>query len=234
MYEEILNSLIWYYTKANNSFTAILNTYPPTTEDHLRLHYGIYIESIISAVDHMIDCKYLNNAKIYEVISKEEFNYLRQLRNSIIHRGFNVCTECSIQSNFFYFRTPQKVFDNHKKETTPPSEPFLIVFLLKIDILIRNIIHEQVNDLGLLEYKEVSVSDMFNGLAKGIEEHPHIPLEIKDIFFSNTDAIRESIKPKEIHDSLILNYHRAINLENMVESLRNILQNLNKIAETFN
>lgn len=232
MYEEILNSLIWYYSKANASLAAILDTRPPTTEDHLRLHYGSYIESILSAIDYMKDRGYLDT-EIHKIISKEEFAYFRELRNSIVHRGFNMCTECTIHNDFFYFRTPQEVSARGGKETPPPKEQFLIIFLLKIDILIRNLIHEKIQNLGLLEYKEVSVDDMFNGLAAAIKEHHHIPQNIKELFFNNTDAIRESLNPKEMHNSLVLKYHQTINLENMMENFKDILQNLTSYAETL-
>lgn len=228
MYEEVVNSIVWYYTKANNSLTAILDTRPPAEGNHLRLHYGIYIESILVAIDYMKDHKLLKDTEIHKFLPSTELEYFRELRNSIVHRGFNPCAGFIVHNEIFYVHTPREVVKrNDGLVVTPPHEPFLLLFLLKVDIIFRELINNKIINSGLLIDKNLSGDDIFNDISAGVKESPYIPTDIKEMFFKSAEEFKKSINPEQIHKSHIQKYDETIKIDYIKDSLLFLIKNLN-------
>lgn len=215
MQQDILSSLIWYFTKANTSLRIILETKPPLSDgDLMRFHYGVYIESILSACDYMEDKKLISETDIYEYINKDDFKYFRDLRNSIVHRGLNICSSASSNDSFIYYHTPQNITNQSKNiKRTPPSEKFLLDFLLRVDQSIRSLIQEKLNESKVFDFKEVGIDEIFSEISNFVEPHEPMPKVIKKLFVDNSDAIKASINMKEIHDSSVKKFRETMSLD---------------------
>lgn len=211
---DVLSSIVWYFTKANLGLKNVLNMRAPAEGDNLRLYYGLYIESVLAALYYMKDHQFFSNKKIDELLTPEYHLYFRELRNSIVHRGYDVSKAGNLINDIVFVRTPVDITDKNGKIISPPSDNFLITFLLKIDALIRKFIFDKINELKLLEYKEVDQDLAFDDLCASISNTHHIPEIIKNMFFENSEKIKKSINHKDIHDSVINNFKKVIQFEN--------------------
>ena len=214
MQEDILSSLIWYFTKANTSLRIILETKPPLGDgDLMRFYYGIYIESILAAYDFMEDAKLIKKIDVFKYINEDDFDYFRDLRNSIVHRGLNICSSAVSSDSFIYYYTPQNITDRSRKIIrTPPSEKVLLDFLLRFDRSIRSLIQEKLNESKVFDFKEVSTDEIFSEISDFVESHEPIPKVIKKLFADNSDVIKASINMKEIYDSSVKKFRETISL----------------------
>lgn len=104
MKENILESMIWYFGKANRGLREITNMKIPADGEDLRFYYGIYIESIMSALDFMRDKKYISFKEIDCILQVDNHTYLRELRNSIVHRGYDLANEGTTLNDKVYLR----------------------------------------------------------------------------------------------------------------------------------
>lgn len=227
MYANILDSIIWQYTKINTSLLAIIDSSSTKELDFYKLHYGIYIESILSAVDHMKDCKYLTDSDIYSHISKSDFSYFRELRNSLVHRGFDICAESASSNGFNYYRTPQKIMKRNQEHVPPPEEPFIIFFLLKIDLCVRKIIDKKLKMLKILEFDNANIDDVYGEMEKFVMDYPNMSKEFKSMFINNAASIKASINLREMHETIISKYNKVVVFKETMSQIEDLLKNKN-------
>lgn len=97
----------------------------------------------------MKDQHFFSNKKIDDLLTLEYHLYFRELRNSIVHRGYDVSKSGGLISDIVFVRTPEDITDKNGQKISSPSDKFLITFLLRIDALIRKFIFDKINELKL-------------------------------------------------------------------------------------
>ncbi|MBJ8742640.1 hypothetical protein I5370_21715 [Citrobacter sp. FDAARGOS_156] len=188
---ELLNSIDWYLTKINNAQTALLVTPPPADIEHLRFNHGVYIESIFSLIDYMYD----NNNSISENIKRtigSNFFYFRTLRNSIVHRGFDLSTRGIVVNGNTRVLTPDNVVQKGVL-LSAPSEPLLLKATMQLDVVMRTMLIIKLNDIGALEEKEIDEDAEFKKHCSLIENDNHIPLFAKEMFMQNIEEMKKRL-----------------------------------------
>lgn len=197
----ILESITWYFGKANRGLSEIVNMKIPVDGESIRFYYGVYIESILSALDFMRDEQHTSFKEIDELLQQDAHEYLRELRNSIVHRGYDLAKEGTTLNDKLYLRTPRDVTNKHGKIIPYPKEDLLIQFLIKVDSIIRNFLSKKIFDLGLLELKKVTEQEKniaFDGIINFVLNYPHMTETHKNLFLDNSVVIKESINLEEI------------------------------------
>lgn len=163
------------------SMEEINNFRPPADYFKLRMHYSFYITNIMSAIDLMTD-RYKNsfldefNKDTTEKnnVTIESIKYLRELRNSIIHRGFDVAKEGEVIDGIVCIIAPTSVQDrNGTKNYYAPHRALR-------DILIHCEIHTKLTMENLLKPLIDNVCSMspetrFSNTLNMIDESPHMP-----------------------------------------------------------
>ncbi|EKJ8220380.1 hypothetical protein [Citrobacter sedlakii] len=188
---ELLYSIEWYLTKINNAQSALLETPAPADIGHLRFNHGIYIESIFSLIDYMDDNKTGITEDIKINVGSDLF-YFRMLRNSIVHRGFDLSTRGTVVNGNTRVLTPDNVV--YKGEILPtPTEPLLLKATMLLDIVMRTVLIQKLNSLGALEEKEIDEGEEFKKHCSFIENDKHIPLFVKEMFVRNIEEIKMGI-----------------------------------------
>lgn len=194
---ELLFSIDWYLTKINNAQAALLETPPPADIEQLRFHHGIYIESIFSLIDYMDDNKNSISEDIRTNVGSNLF-YFRVLRNSIVHRGFDLSTRGTVVNGNTRVLTPDNVV--YKGEILPtPIEPLLLKATMLLDIVMRTALIQKLNSIGALDEKEIDEDVEFKKHYSFIENSKHIPLSVKEMYIQNIEEIKKSMNFAEIN-----------------------------------
>lgn len=217
---ELLNSIEWYITKMNNAQAALLVTPPPADIEYLRFNHGIYIESIFSLIDYMHDNKHSINEDIKKVIGGTFF-YFRTLRNSIVHRGFDLSTRGTVINGNVRVLTPDNVV--HKGELLPvPAESLLLKATMLLDVVMRLMIILKLNDLGVLDEKDIDEDAEFKCLCSSIEKNDFIPIFAKEIFMNNKEEIKKNLNFSRINNDRLTNLRNKLSPVDTLTSLSTI------------
>ncbi|EAO2688171.1 hypothetical protein E2X65_24245 [Salmonella enterica] len=169
--QEIKNSINWYLVKINKSVATIETFRPPVIHDDLRFQYSVLIESIFSLIDYIEDKKVVFNNDKFQIerkIKKEigsEGNiivdYMRELRNSIIHRGADATSAGNVVKDRIAVLAPDNVTSRNGTLIQKPKEIFLDKLLAVLDNATKNVIISELNGLNILEENNTqSISDL--------------------------------------------------------------------------
>ncbi|VUT13973.1 hypothetical protein SB6421_05559 [Klebsiella huaxiensis] len=169
--QEIKNSINWYLVKINKSVATIETFRPPVIHDDLRFQYSVLIESIFSLIDYIEDKKVVFNNDKFQIerkIKKEigsEGNiivdYMRELRNSIIHRGADATSAGNVVKDRVAVLAPDNVTSRNGTLIQKPKEIFLDKLLAVLDNATKNVIISELNGQNILEENNTqSISDL--------------------------------------------------------------------------
>ena len=181
---EVIASLKWYFESKNLSLSnALLLRAPLSVENQkdLRLYYSQYFASLVSAVEFLSDNKNypfykefvssLHQSFIFEKFTDGEknYSYIRELRNSIVHRGYDI-SSASHFINYFPLLIAPLVTKNPTGLKQYPAIGFYLIEVIEIcEKLIGNIIATHIEsfankllvltDIELLEQSKQFVID---------------------------------------------------------------------------
>ena len=120
---EILSAVKWYFELKNLLLkNALALRCPLSVEDQkdFRQYYSQYFAGLLSATELLLEKEYPNRAgfkkRLEEKLTFEKFPdgkknyaYLRELRNSIIHRGLNISSAAHINGDLPLIISPSPV-----------------------------------------------------------------------------------------------------------------------------
>jgi hypothetical protein len=192
--EIILPAMKWYFSKANRAIDKIIDMKIPADNDDLRFYYGVYVESIFSALDLFRENGYITHKGIQEILEDNAYVYLRELRNSIVHRGYDLATAGTVINERVFLRMPSDIFDKKGGLIQEPTEEFLLHFLLNIDTKIRDLIFDQTVGLIPDVLTQEEQVKYFEDFKMNVSNNPHIPDDIKEMFALNFEKIKVELK----------------------------------------
>lgn len=139
--------------------------------DDLRFQYSVLIESIFSLIDYIEDKKVVFNNDKFQIerkIKKEigsEGNiivdYMRELRNTIIHRGADATSAGNVVKDRVAVLAPDNVTSRNGTLIQKPKEIFLDKLLAVLDNATKNVIISELNGQNILEENNTqSISDL--------------------------------------------------------------------------
>lgn len=211
MDSNILQSMTWYFSKANRALSQILAIKPPANSDDIRFYYGIYIESICSALDLIREKQKYSHSKMKSIFTEEAYIYLRELRNSIVHRGYDLSKEGTVFCDLVYLITPSDVYDKDGEHCKTPNEKLLIHFLITIDEILRGFIFDETVSLIPNDPTEEEKNINFDNLVTSILDYQNMDDVYKQLFLDNIESIKYSINNNlESKDQRISNYEKVI------------------------
>ena len=103
---ERLSALKWYFESKNLSLKNALSLRTPLQAEQqkeLRLYYSEYFASLISATELLFEDAYPHKEQFSAALyagfvfdqlpdGEHNYSYVRELRNSVIHRGLDLCS----------------------------------------------------------------------------------------------------------------------------------------------
>lgn len=193
MDEHLLQSMTWYCSKANRALNHILVIKAPADIDDIRFYYGIYIESVCSALDLLRETLGYSHSKMKNIFTEDAYLYFRELRNSIVHRGYDLSREGTSSFDLVYLITPSDICQKDGKVCNTPKQKLLIHFLITFDEILRGLIFDEtirfIPDDQTEEEKQIN----FNSLVTSILNYKNMDDVYKQMFLNNIESIKESI-----------------------------------------
>ena len=190
---EALASLKWYFESKNLSLSNALVFRIPLSVEHqhsLRLYYSQYFVSLLSAVEFLLDNKYpfhvefkvsLIEGLTFEDAANGEvyYSYLRELRNSIVHRGYDLTSAAHFANNFPMFVLPQKVKNQSGQKEYLAPRKYLIELIYICELMIGNIIADHL-DIYASQLPSLSAEEKLAELKEFVANDSIMPHWVKE------------------------------------------------------
>jgi hypothetical protein len=164
-HSELRSAIEWYFESKNLAIkNALKLRCPLSTEQQkeLRQYYSEYFVALVSAIELLRESSYEFNVQfneqLIEVLSfepfsdgKENYDYIRELRNSVVHRGLDLCSAVHVCEEHFLVVAPIKVFDRNGKKSFSAFGYYLLEIIAKCEEAIGPFIAKHLQEVGLLK-----------------------------------------------------------------------------------
>lgn len=202
-YSELRSALELYFESKNLAIKNALRfrcPLSPEQQKELRQYYSEYFVALASATDLLCEPSYEFNARFKEQISialsfdafpdgKCNYNYIRELRNSIVHRGLDVCSAAHVYEDRLLVVAPPNVPDRNGRKSYPAFGNYLIEIIAKCEEIVGPLIAKHLEEVGLL--RPLLTQDQARAEAsRYLGEAPAVPDWVKQhasSFFSQLD-----------------------------------------------
>jgi len=187
-----VSEINWYLTKTNNAIDKISKLTIPVNGDELRFQYSSLIESIFSTIDYVTDkneifCSaknYIDKEIVKKLGSEGEIilAYMRELRNAVIHRGFDISVRGDVVQDRIALYTPTGVTDRNGKQKATPSETCLDVLLYNLDKAIKEVVLDELTKLGALTKGDSQKIARLGQAFSAISLPDNVPNHVRTMF----------------------------------------------------
>lgn len=118
MNQQFLDGLEWYVDVKDKALKEILGLKAPLDGMAARLSYGLYFVNLLSLTEGVIEIVPTAKDKIHAAFDRlggmsgrQNYGYLRELRNSLVHRGFDIVSAGILHGSRVYLLAPSEIFD---------------------------------------------------------------------------------------------------------------------------
>lgn len=153
---EFFSGLNWYLESRNWAFGKMRTCPHGSQIFDVRMYHSLYFISVMSAIEHVRD--YLRTGsemerKFMKTIrgSAQDFEYVRELRNAVIHRGLDIAAAAHSDNSVLYVLCPERVADRHGKKSYTPSVRYLLQLAAQCDSACNPAIESVLTTLGLFD-----------------------------------------------------------------------------------
>jgi hypothetical protein len=162
---DLLNSLAMYFSSKRTALRSALQLRSPLSvaqAEDLRVHYSNYFTSLVSGLDLVRDSKEVDWKGLTQVLEarfvtphaqngKQNYAYLRELRNSIVHRGMNIFSAASFPNSFPLLFSPQTVTNPDGTKQYQRFGVLLIQIIALCETVIGPLLEEHMRKAGLFD-----------------------------------------------------------------------------------
>lgn len=164
-YTELLCALRWYFDSKNLALkNALVFRCPLSVEQkrELRQYYSEYFVSLVSATQLLLEPEYkhytnfktaLESAFVFDSLpdGQRNYSYIRELRNSIIHRGLDVTAAAYVNTDFLMLVAPSSVSNYKGNKEYQSIAYYLIDVIAKCEAVLGPLIASHLDEVGLLK-----------------------------------------------------------------------------------
>lgn len=162
IHRDLLPSLCWYMSARRTSLRAALSFRTPLSaldQIDLRVHYSAYFSNLLSATELLRETASsqpkdfearLRAGLVFEGFQDGEANYayLRELRNSIVHRGLDITAAAHIDGDFPMILAEPEVQNQRGTKTFIAFDKYLLHVIAKCESVVGEIAPCRGNHLG--------------------------------------------------------------------------------------
>lgn len=217
---EMLSAVKWYFELKNLSLRNALVLRCPLsveTQKDLRQYYSQYFAGLLSATELFLEKEHSHNIPfrnlLYKKLSFEEFpdgeknySYLRELRNSIIHRGLDISSAAHIKEDFPLIISPSPVTNRNGAVSHNAFGYYLIEVIEKCESVMRDVFLEHFEE--------------FNLLNKRIPQEKAIELSAQ--YISNSTAMPDWVKSMALNSIKDIDHEEAhlVLMTSLIQTLK--------------
>jgi hypothetical protein len=186
--EELLSSIRWYFESKNQALRNALSTQCPLSVEaqrDARLYYSQYFASLLSATELLLEKEYPHKAAFEKKLTanlslpdfpngEKNYLYLKELRNSIVHRGYDITSAAHIIDNRPLFIAPENVTSRNGKSTYRAYGLYILDIIKKTEDVIGEIFCSHIDEVGLMQ-PSIHHSEMLKHIISFIEQTNVMP-----------------------------------------------------------
>lgn len=160
---DLLNSLAMYFSSKRTALRSALQLRAPLSvgqAEDLRVHYSNYFISLLSGLDLVRDSKAVDWKAFTQDLEskfvtphapegKQNYGYVRELRNSIVHRGMDIASAASFPNNVPLLIAPQTVTNLKGTEVYQRFGVLLIQIIGLCEVVIGPLLEQHMQSAGL-------------------------------------------------------------------------------------
>jgi len=208
--EEITSAIGWYFESKNfhlEKAIAIRNPLTVESKKELRIAYSNYFTSLMAAIEVLLEKSYKNRdlfcAELYASLTfdgksgEDCYNYMRELRNSIVHRGYDISSGAVFSGNFPILIAPSEIPNKSGITSYGAFGESIIEIIGKVESVIGNIFlkHIQEKNLFAQTYSDAEKKKM---IIKIIPKIPHMPQWAKDMAINAFELTLAKLKAMKL------------------------------------
>lgn len=189
---DFLSGISWHLECMVLAATEIDNFRSPTNQFQLRMHYSLYLTNLMSAIEmvnevhpKIFDAKLKDSLRTSSCSGANVLNYLRELRNGIVHRGIDPTSGSAVIDSVVCAIAPPKVKKRNGKCSYSAPAGLLRDIFVHCDIsakpIIGHFVEQNIEELVSLKPQRL----LSNALA-AIDAVPHMPDWAKEMAKENT------------------------------------------------
>jgi hypothetical protein len=217
---DMLYSLSWYMSARQTALRAALSFRTPlsvTDQTDMRVHYSGYFLNLLAAIELFRETATLQpndfEAQLYSRLvfdgfqdGVENYAYIRELRNAVVHRGLNITSAAHIDGNFPMILAEPKIQNQKRTKTFVAFDKYLLHAIAKCELVVGSLMLDCLNAANIFE----ATIDTEAAIAEYREavEQPHaMPEGIKAM------ALATEFKPEwavAVHSSAIAELRGAL------------------------
>ncbi|RXJ79954.1 hypothetical protein [Arcobacter sp. F2176] len=221
---ELISGLKWYFQAKNLALKNALSIKCPLSVDQqndIRTYYSLYLANLLSATEMLLENEYPFSQdfkqKIKEALSfpgftdgENNYSYLRELRNAVIHRGFDICSSAHIKDDMPLMIAPQTIANRSGKKSYSAFGFYLLEMISKCESVIGHLIEQHLQLNGLL--KPLSTHEQMVVEAKvHLASAVGVPEWVKNIASSHLENIdHEKIQLEQIKSFVAVLHENAL------------------------
>lgn len=191
---EILATAMWYIEAKNFALEqAIALRYPLSVDMQKahRLSYSNYFINLVSLISLFKEEAYPHNQDFQSRFDNEfpfgkkrtsscDYNYIKELRNSIVHRGLDITASAGSIENFPLVLAPQQVWDRKQSQSYKAFGLYILDIVAHCEEVVGDILHAHLEDANLLK-PHLSHDESVAQVADFMAQTPGIPLWAKEM-----------------------------------------------------
>jgi hypothetical protein len=108
---QFMDGLLWYLKTRNWAFEKIQSMSTGSQQPlDIQMYHYLYFSNLLGAVDYVRDFLYSTDiiSNFDMQLGRDNYSYIRELRNSVVHRGFNPTALAGVtdENHLFVFCPP--------------------------------------------------------------------------------------------------------------------------------
>lgn len=192
---KFLDGIKWYLDVRKVALDKITSFHPPAVGFELRVYHSLYFSNLLAAIDFLRDDVNFSSAihknKFVSLIEdslstpnypvgKSNYNYLRELRNSFIHRGLDITASAHVVDGKICVLSPRHVHNQKENIQYSAFGKYLCNIIYVCESKMMPAIFDILRDRGYLNH-ELHSTDI-GDLVDFLREAPDVPEFVKAAF----------------------------------------------------
>lgn len=221
---EIRSTIKWYFESKNVSLRKALQIRGPLSADQhndLRVFYSQYLTSLVSGVEALLEKEYPFYAEFRDELygefvleghsnGEQNYAYLRELRNSIVHRGEDIAGRGTLTPQGIHLLyVPRTITTRNGKTTYASFSPLLLGVAAACESFIGRLILQHFQKRDLLRPRTDRAA-WLEGIQSRTDIDPRIPQWVKQQLPNTLQAINFQQVEAESIESVV----RLLSTEN--------------------
>jgi hypothetical protein len=159
------SAISWYFESKNLALRNAVRLRSPLSveqQSDLRQYYSQYFVGLVSATELLREPTYEHSERFNGELSAtfifdsfpngaDNYSYIRELRNSVVHRGLDICSTAHVHEGFVFVAAPPEISDRGGKKAFPTFGFYLIEVIAKCEQTIGPLIARHLETVGLLK-----------------------------------------------------------------------------------